>query len=83
MKADNVRHSEQLAAGLASIRDILGPGFTDHDIKSALWNYYFDQEQSIAYLLGGLRCAKDGRQPDGSHNVSACRAATKEHAKGE
>ena len=44
----------QMETGLQAIHAILGPGsgIADADIKEALWNFYFDVEQSVEALLG-------------------------------
>ena len=44
-----------MESGVTSIRAILGENtpVTEQDIKEALWNYYFDVEQSVTFLLGG------------------------------
>lgn len=36
------------------MREVLGDAvdITDDAIRSSLWHYYFDEEQTIAYLLG-------------------------------
>ena len=45
--------------GLEQVRDTVGDEkqsmITDADIKDALYNYFFDVEQSVAYLLGEYR----------------------------
>lgn len=44
----------QMASGLDAIHSILGPEtpISNRDIKDALWNYFFDVESSVAFLLG-------------------------------
>ena len=43
-----------MANGLRRTRGLLGdaPGLTDEKIQETLWYYYFDVEQTVAYLLG-------------------------------
>ncbi|KAG8716321.1 Hsp70 suppressor, GTPase facilitates ribosomal subunit dissociation [Ceratobasidium sp. 423] len=46
---------DQMATGLAQVRSVLGDkdesGIDDKQIKDALWEYYFDVEQTISWLL--------------------------------
>ncbi|KAK0521299.1 hypothetical protein OC835_006932 [Tilletia horrida] len=45
----------QLESALASVIDVLGPaqssGFTDREVKDALWDSYFDVESTTAHFL--------------------------------
>lgn len=38
------------------VRNVIGQveGISDKDIENALWNYYYNTEDTIAYLLGTL-----------------------------
>ena len=51
--------AEKLMNGLEQVRDTVGDEkqsmITDADIKDALYHYFFDVEQSVAYLLGEYR----------------------------
>ena len=40
------------------MEDILGTqhGFTDKEIRDALWEYYFDVDQTVSWLLGWEVC---------------------------
>ena len=46
-----------MESGVSAIHSVLGisSSITDRDIKEALWNYFFDVESSIAFLLGASR----------------------------
>lgn len=43
-----------MASALSQIQSVLGASsqIKERDIKDALWNYFFDVESSIGYLLG-------------------------------
>lgn len=44
----------QMESGLESVQTMLGPAspISEAQIKDALWNFYFDIEQSVTFLLG-------------------------------
>ena len=48
--------TEQLDVALAQARSIIGPeescGISDVQIKDAAWEYYFDVEKTVEWLLG-------------------------------
>ena len=52
-----------MASALSAIHSVLDSAtpITDRDIKDALWNYFFDVESSIAYLLGELYAVEAAR----------------------
>jgi hypothetical protein len=43
----------QMQSGLEAVRASLGdiPGITDREIRESLWEYYFDVEQTVPWLL--------------------------------
>lgn len=44
----------QMAASLRSVRAILEnniPGLSDADIEALLWDYYFDVDKTVNYLI--------------------------------
>jgi len=51
--------------GLDHIRTIIGPesenGLSDSDIKDALWNFFFDNDKTVEWLLGTLDFAANLR----------------------
>lgn len=44
----------QMESGFIAVKSMLGGDtlITDAEIRDALWNFYFDVEQSTDYLLG-------------------------------
>lgn len=42
--------------GLQAVREIVGnaetSGVSDEDIKDALWEYFFDHEKTVEWVLG-------------------------------
>lgn len=46
----------QMNVSLDRVREVVGPehesGFTDADIREALWEYYFDVDQTIDWVFG-------------------------------
>lgn len=50
------RPTAQMIDGLEQVRNILGDqersGFSDQAIKDALWEFYFDADKSVVWLLG-------------------------------
>ena len=46
--------TEQMSAGLKSIQAILGSSseILEKEIMDSLWYYYFDEEKTLAWLLG-------------------------------
>lgn len=47
----------QMESSLESLQAMLGPdtSISEAQMKDALWNFYFDIEQSVTFLLGALR----------------------------
>lgn len=47
-------HVDSMATSFRIVHEVLGSDttITDREIKRALWNYFFDTESSIAFLLG-------------------------------
>ena len=50
------RPTAQMIDGLEQVRNILGDqehsGFSDQSIKDALWEFFFDVDKSVVWLLG-------------------------------
>jgi len=50
------RPTAQMIDGLEQVRNILGDqehsGFSDQAIKDALWEFFFDVDKSVVWLLG-------------------------------
>jgi elongation factor 1 alpha-like protein len=40
--------------GTATVRSVIGPEIqiSDKDIQDSLWNFYYDVDQTVAYILG-------------------------------
>lgn len=54
-----------MSAGTIAVRETLGPdvpGVTDREIQEALWHYYYDVGQTVAYILD----TKMNKKPGGS-----------------
>lgn len=47
----------QMESGVESVQAMLGPDspITETQIRDALWNFYFDIEESVTFLLGAYR----------------------------
>jgi elongation factor 1 alpha-like protein len=50
------KSTAQLQSAAASIREVLGPEetsmITDKEIRDTAWEYFFEVEDSVNYLLG-------------------------------
>jgi elongation factor 1 alpha-like protein len=59
------RPTAQMIDGLEQVRNVLGDqgrsGFPDQAIKDALWEFYFDVDKSVVYLLGASYRLHRGR----------------------
>ena len=48
----------QMIDGMEQVRNVLGDqersGFSDQAIKDALWEFFFDVDKSVVYLLGAF-----------------------------
>lgn len=55
----------QMIDGLEQVRNILGDqersGCTDQDVKDALWEFFFDVDKSVIWLLGPSYRLQPGR----------------------
>ncbi|KAI5480838.1 elongation factor 1 alpha-like protein [Pseudohyphozyma bogoriensis] len=51
MEMDDIQQA-QMASGVMAVRERLGPSspISDREIRSALWNFYFDVDESLAYV---------------------------------
>lgn len=51
------RPTAQMIDGLEQVRNIMGDqehsGFPDQAVKDALWEFFFDVDKSVVWLLGG------------------------------
>jgi hypothetical protein len=51
--------------GVEQVRNVLGDqehsGCTDQDVKDALWEFFFDVEKSVVWLLGPSHRPHPGR----------------------
>ncbi|RKP04881.1 HBS1 N-terminus-domain-containing protein [Thamnocephalis sphaerospora] len=56
----NDEQEEEMQVAVAQVRSVLGEDapVTEKSIRSALWYYYFDVDDSVAWLLGELEKSK-------------------------
>lgn len=63
---------------MAQVQEILGPeqqsGFTDRELKDALWDAYFDVEQAVGALMEEKN-KREAREKKKAGECFACRRA--------
>jgi hypothetical protein len=52
------RFKVQLESASEAVRGVVGPetvsGISDREIRDAVWEFYFDVQESVTFLLGGM-----------------------------